>query len=76
MWEKRNWILLNEYFDLSLVKKKVFYPFVGVLLLTVLQSDALPKPSKKQQEIPTIESIQHRYHDWFILPSLSQSHEE
>ncbi len=76
MWEKRNWILSNEYFNLSLVKKKVFYPSVGVVLLAVLQSDTLPKLSKKQQDTPTIESIQHRYHDWFILPSLSQSHDE
>lgn len=73
MWQKDFWPLSHEYIDLSLslVKRKVVYPSIGVLLFSVLQSDTSPKFIEKKQDIPVIQPMKYRYHDWFILPPLS-----
>jgi len=73
MWQKDFWPLANEYLDLglSLIKRKVFYPSAGILLFSVLQSDTSPKPIEKRQDIPVIQPMPYRYHDWLILPPWS-----
>lgn len=71
MQKKDFGILSKESLDLglSLLKRRVFYPSVGVLLFSVLQSDMQhPKPTEEEQYIPAMQPMQYRHHDWFILP--------